>query len=224
MPRKKGELYPDAIAFLVYVDSYKQSWASYQERIELFHQLRDKIVRIFQEHCFMGFISPLHEPEEDATKYHFHVMLVFPPRRGLSLSSYREIVNICGGANSHVEILYQPHEYARYLIHNGEKYKSKIQYDKSQVTEINLSYSEYSSIFDYEAGILQDNSSLLINIIKYIDSYGIVLFSDLVNYSIESKIEWLPIIKSNTHFLKEYMRSNEYSLRLQNKHISKRIT
>lgn len=223
MPRKKGELHPDAIAFIVYVE-VAQNWAYYKNRLEVYNQKKNRIIQIFEEHCFKGFISPLHEPEGDAEKYHFHVMLIFPPRRGLSISSYRDFVNVCDGANGHVEILYAPHEYARYLIHNGEKYKDKKQYNKEDVSEIGLSYIEYSSIYDFEADILEDNTSILINIIKWLDAYQVIFYSDLVNYAILNKIEWLPVIKSNVQFLKEYMRSNEYVRRIQEKHISRKIT
>lgn len=232
MGRKRGELYPDCIAFIVVVTPYTKIDNALDTKlnptlytIDEYRLLRSYETLSFDIQASMlesglkGFISPLHYPEGSDTQYHFHVMICRELRSGFSMASWRYIASGLGALNGFVEPLQQPHEYARYIIHNG--YPDKKQYRKELVISVGLNYEIYSKQHDYKSKLDNDDDSVFKEILLFINEEGIDLYSTLVDYALLEKPSWLRVIKSQRCVILDYMRSKEYEyrryLRMQNK-------
>lgn len=201
MNRKKGLTRPTSVAMELYpADS---SDASCQ-------LVRATVHTVLTNNGLSGFLSPLHSPEGDATKYHYHLMIVRPARHGFNMVTWRELANLLGAVNDYVMPLERPHKYARYLIHADDP--DKIQYSiDSVITYGDLDYLIFFNTHDAEDDIKTDKNVIIIDILNYISKNEVTLFAQLVDYAIVNKIEWLPVIKTSTNFLTSYMRSIEYS-------------
>lgn len=224
MGRKKGVLYPDSIAFIVIVSKDTHIDNSIQSKLNpslysvdeyrllrSYETLSNDIYKSMLESGLKGFISPLHYPEGDDVQYHFHVMIIRPARSGFSIDSWRYIASGLGALNGYVIALDAPHEYSRYLIHNG--YSEKKQYLSENVLEVGLSYSVYSKQSDYKSILDEDTNKIFLDIIAFINIHSIDLFSSLVDYAVLEKPSWFPVIKSNRALILDYMRSKEYEYR-----------
>lgn len=221
MGRKKGELYPSNIAFLVVVqDSDKtDNTISTILNPSLYSVSEYNLLRSYEcktydiqhmllESGLQGFISPLHKPEGDDIQFHFHVMLCRPLNHGLSFHTWRSIVFALGGLNGYIKILDAPHEYSRYLIHKG--YPDKIQYQAKDVISVNLDYNVFSSQSDKQISLDLDEFNIFQDIIAFLNSHGLDLFCSLVDYCLLEKPQWLPVVKANRSLIIDYMRSREY--------------
>lgn len=232
MGRKKGVLYPDSIAFIVIVSKdtrvdnsilskLNPSLYSVDEYrlLRSYETLSNDIYKSMLESGLKGFISPLHYPEGDDVQYHFHVMICRELRSGFSMASWRYIASGLGALNGYVEPLQQPHEYSRYIIHNG--YPDKKQYRKELVISIGLNYDVYSKQLDYKSKLDNDDDTIFKEILSFINAYGIDLYSNLIDFALLEKPSWLRVIKSQRCVLLDYMRSKEYEyrryIRMQNK-------
>lgn len=85
-------------------------------------------------------ISPLHSPDEEQSKPHYHVIYKHgnPIMYGTALSFLKPIVIDTGiAANGHVEITFHPRGYMRYLIHLDDLDKQQFDGGRSECTIIN---------------------------------------------------------------------------------------
>lgn len=232
MGRKKGTLYPDSIAFIVAVtgetridNTIPTSLSPNLLSVEEYHirrsyeTLSHDIYTSLVNSGLKGFISPLHVPEGDDVQYHFHVMLVKSPRTGFSFETWRYIASGLGALNGYILALESPHEYARYLIHNG--YPDKKQYLSESIIQIGLDYAVYSAQSDLKSRLDEDTDKIFLDILSFINEHGVDLFGSLVDYSILNSPSWLPVIKSNRALLLDYMRSKEYEYRRNLRELSK---
>lgn len=149
------------------------------------------------------YVSPLHKPEENEKKEHYHIMVMFDGKKSESV-----IYEIADMVNGHVDkltngVVNSPVAYARYLCHLDEE--NKIHYDVNDVTEIGAvkySYTDYILL-------PKDEFKAIMEICDFItDTPEIRCLFQLVNYCLyHKKINWFKIIKKNTYFFDRYLLS-----------------
>lgn len=93
-------------SFLVYPDSAPVDWKK---------RLENTLVP--------SAVSPLHGGDEEHPKEHYHVLLGF--RRKVGISSARDVCNLCGGANGVVFEAYAPLGSYDYLTHKNSPEKQQ---------------------------------------------------------------------------------------------------
>lgn len=93
-------------SFLVYPDSAPGDWKK---------RLENTLVP--------SAVSPLHGGDEEHPKEHYHVLLGF--KRKVGISSARDVCNLCGGANGVVVEAYAPLGSFEYLTHKNSPEKQQ---------------------------------------------------------------------------------------------------
>lgn len=152
-------------------------------------------------------ISPLHEPEDEEKKEHFHLMLDFqgPHAPEDALEIFQSIGAVMerekNGSLAHVK---DKRGYARYFCHLDEKAKGKdkIVYNIDDVTCLNG--------FDYVQliNLPSDRYSAIGEMIDFIREYNIISFAQLVLYSKENNESWYRNLCDNSaYFMKEFIKS-----------------
>lgn len=197
---RKSITKPSAVAFIVYPPKLRN--------LSIDNGTIYRIRRVFEQNGLIGFCI-YHFPEAEDEKAHYHIMIVRPIRCGFSMDTWHEIARALGAANDHVEILFSPHEYARYLTHRG--YSDKYQYSASDVLCFGqIDYESYCSVSDVKSKVQTDPNEILADIIQFCNQYQVDNYADLVDFSLSRSPNWFPVVKSNCNFLKAYMRSVEY--------------
>lgn len=202
---KKHLTKPSACAFLVYVDIND---ALYPEP-RTHSRALGIIKNVFEQNGLIGFCI-FHLPESDDKKAHYHIMIIRPVRCGFTMDTWHEIASALHAANGHVEVLSQPHEYARYLTHSG--YPDKVYHYQScdVICFGQIDYDAYCAISDVKAKVQTDPNEILSDIILFLNEYQIDNYADLVDFCLAKSPNWFPVAKANCNFLKAYMRSVEY--------------
>lgn len=148
-------------------------------------------------------ISPLHEPEEEEKKEHFHIMLDFAGPH--PAEDAKEIFDSVGAVilrNKHGQIdhVADKRGMARYFCHLDETEKKK--YDISEVTCL--------SGFDYMylINLPSDRYAAIGEMIDFVQEYNILSFAQLVIYSRQNKEDWYRSLCDNSaFFMKEFIKS-----------------
>lgn len=201
---RKSITKPSAVAFMVYPDCDDPLYKMPRKA----SRAQSIIDNVFEQNGLIGF-SIFHFAEQDEKEHHIHVMTIRPVRCGFTMDTWHEIALALHAANGHVEILSQPHEYARYLTHNG--YPEKYRYQSSDVRCYGqIDYDSYCSISDVKSKVQSDPNEMLSDIIRFCNEYQIDNYADLVDFSLLKSPNWFPVVKANCNFLKAYMRSVEY--------------
>lgn len=161
-----------------------------------------------------GFISPLHEPDEEDKKPHYHVIIIRGSRQGFEIDTWRGYVHQCGGANDYPFIPNAPCAYIRYLLHLDNP--NKQQFNDSCLCVGGLDYGYYSNLDNFkEETKKEDIYAILNNITSFISDYDIISYASLVNIAKQEHKEWLPIIYKKHSIIIAYMRSLEYDYRIK---------
>lgn len=158
---------------------------------------------ILASFCVKAFVSPLHDkdinPDGTPKKPHYHVILAFNGVKSIEQAQF--IFNEIGA------IMCQPVNdlvgYCRYLVHmdNPEKY----QYDPKEV--LSFSGADWSETIKTSA----DRYKALNNICDYIATKNIVSYSILIDELRTENYEWFKVACDNTVFLKEYLKSKDWT-------------
>lgn len=173
-------------AFVVYPDSAPDNWR------EMLHEM-----------LVPGFISPLHDADENADgeqkKPHWHVMLTF---KGLkSLDQVKEITEALN-APAPQEIK-DVRAYARYLCHLDNP--EKAQYQISNVES--LGGADYLDKVKCAA----DTDTALSEMMDWCMEQGCYSFYRLSNYARKNRSDWFRVITSSrTVFLTAWLKSMEW--------------
>lgn len=168
----------------------------------------DKCISILEDNGLSGYVSPLHKPDNECKKNHYHVNCVQPPRHGLTFDTWRDIAQICGFANGYVEFNNYPRRAAQYLLHINHP-------EKEQFTE---SVRTFGSAPDYQEYIKEDDSKAkdkidyFPEIIRHINKTQCYNYASLMVYSLNNKPEWVKCVKQNHSSILAFMRSCVYSL------------
>ena len=144
-------------------------------------------------------------------KSHFHVFLVFPNPR--SENTAKKICLQCGG-NGYLETVVSRKGYARYLMHLDDKLK--YQYERQEVYTINATGKyDYDKLIATEADLINEYNDTLADIITYCKHNYIIAFSQLVDYCVTNRRDWLPVVRKNTHMLYSYIQSMTWAQSLE---------
>lgn len=156
-----------------------------------------------------GYCSPLHEPDEEIKKPHYHVNCVQPPRHGLSLKRWRDIFETCGLANGYVHVNNSFVKAAKYLLHLEQPVKQ--QFPNKTVREFGdpVPYNEF--IKDKVEYKKQPEVDYYQDVIKYINQTSCYNYASLMLYAIECKPEWVNCVKKNHSSILAFMRSCVYA-------------
>lgn len=173
----------------------------------------DKTIFLLTDNGLSGWVSPLHAPDDSEKEPHYHIMLVRPDRRGLSLKIWRDIACICGFANGYVKILDYPHAYARYLLHLGDNNKDKEQFPNQSVISFGdpPNYDDFKDMLDGKKKVNAIENNILAEIIKFCNDNSVSNYASLLNWCIANDMSWFDVASSNSQVLLAYMRSMEYA-------------
>lgn len=183
-------------AFILYPESCSPDWLSFVTELQqpFFWILHDKDLN----------------PDGSLKKPHYHVMIMFDNPR--SENSLRKLSNRCGG-NGHLSVLMSRRGYARYLCHldNPEKY----QYDpETDLHEACGADYKHETISRTELKNLK--SKMIREMFKFIDDNQIHIYSDLLRYSAEFRLDWLDLLITYTgQTVKDYIKSEAYRFRTE---------
>lgn len=142
--------------FVVYPDSAPENW-------------QDKLK---QTRCCYA-ISPLHEPDEQDKKPHYHVIFYSPGP--ITLENAKDIIPGDVPANGHVEWAKSPAGSQRYLIHLDDQEKQQFPEGARAITVLNGFPLDLTR--DFSAA---EKRELRRRILDFIREYEIVEYSDLI--------------------------------------------
>ena len=157
-------------------------------------------LHVLEELCVPSFVSPIHSADNDDTKPHYHIMLMYdsPTTYELALNDFQQLgnVKICKVVRSLVGS-------SRYLCHLDQPKKEQFPDFLNKV--ISLSGA------DYEYVIKQPKDSLvaLCDIFSIIDEYNISSWRGFINYCRYYNKKLMERCFSNTATViavKEYIR------------------
>ena len=172
--------------FLIYPDSAPKEWRKI---------LEDTLVDIA--------ISPLHKPDEDNLKPHYHGVVAFE-----SLKSAKQVNQlICKPLNTVIPLIAQsPKKAYEYLIHvnhpKKEQFKDKENNYKWDLIE-HLNGAKKSTFCKVE-----ENENDHIKIIMYIQENCVSEMRDLTNYCLANDVEWLHLIRKSSTYYNTLLTSN----------------
>lgn len=152
-----------------------------------------------------AFVSPMHEPDEECKKPHYHILLMFksPVVGRTAQKAFDDIGAIRG---QYVEVL---QAYARYLAHLDDP-------DKQQFPPDNAYGVQAFGGADYMDAIRQGGSEkfrLIGEILRFADDNQIYNFASLVRYCNQERVDWLECVIERAYFIKTYLRDLEYEER-----------
>lgn len=182
MPEKRKRNW----AFVVYPDSAPDNWR------EMLHEM-----------LVPGFISPLHDADENADgekkKPHWHVMLTFK-----GLKSFDQVKEITEALNAPApQECKDVRAYARYLCHLDNP--EKAQYQISDVES--LGGADYLDKIKCAA----DTDTALSEMMDWCVEQGCYSFYRLSNYARKNRSDWFRVITSSrTVFLTAWLKSMEW--------------
>lgn len=168
-------------AFLVYPESAPDDWVE---------QLR-------KTHADYA-ISPLHTPDDEDSKPHYHV--IYKHSNTCTLEVAQRCIPEGIPANNHVELLHQPRNYQRYLIHLDDPEKQ--QFSPKEITVLNGFPLDLSRDFSH-AELIQFRERCLV----IIRENSIIEYSDLINYLMDSDSDLLDYAANHTIFFNTYISS-----------------
>ena len=184
------------------VDSRYRNWAT----IVYPESAPDNWLGVVSDLKIQCFVSPLHDsdlnPTGEPKKPHYHVLLLYEGKK--SFEQISETVKSFGGVTP--EPIQSARGYARYLCHldNPEKH----QYSQEDVKS--YGGADYSHLI----GLQTDKYKGVREMISFCMDNGIVMYSDLLEYSMVHRPDWFRLLcDSCTVVMKEYLKSKEYSCR-----------
>lgn len=162
-----------------------------------------------RDSCLNVFVSPLHDkdvnPDGEQKKPHYHVLVIYDSVK--TQAQFLDFASTFGGVGQ--EKVNSIRGYARYLCHldNPEKY----QYNLDDV--ISIGCEDYLNLISLPS----DKYSAIREMIDFINTEQITLFSDLLLYCSNNNESWFRCLCDNgTYVIKEYLKSVTYSQKNNN--------
>lgn len=171
-------------AFLVYPESAPEDWL-------------EQLNRTHGEYA----ISPLHAPDDDCKKAHYHV--IYRHAGPATLAAAKDAIPPDVPANCHVEPVTAPRNYQRYLIHLDDPDKQQWEQGPKAITTLGgfpLDLSRDLSPSELRA--------IRLSIFKVIRDFGIVEYSDLIDFLADSAdVDMLDYASTHTILYNTYLTS-----------------
>lgn len=179
-------------AFLLYPESCNPNFINILSGLNtpVYYILHDKDTIINEK----GEVKP--------KKPHYHVMIRWENPH--SENTAKKINIQCGGSG-YLERLISRQGYARYLMHLDDEFKYR--YDRTEVIVINDNLDK-----KYDDLIIADErtdnkTEILAEIIRYCNHNKLIAFCQLINYCVDCRLDWLPIVRRNANMLTAYIKS-----------------
>lgn len=175
-------------AFVLYEDSAPSDW-------------EERLLSLHIPGCYIK--HDLDFEGDKPKKSHIHVLIKTSSRH--SIGKIKSIVEYVGGLNSTFTAVFSAQGYARYLCHldNPEKHV----YDFNDV-KCMCGFDYINYIFKQE-----DNVTIVTEIIKFCKENDILSYSDLVDYCIASRPDWLKAVYGyHGRAIREYMKSKNWTV------------
>ena len=182
-------------AFLLYPESCNSNFAEILDRLNtpVYYILHDKDTIIDGS----GEVVP--------KKPHYHVMVRWENPH--SENTARKISLQCGG-NGYLERLISCQGYARYLMHLDDEFK--YHYDRSEIIVLNDNLKKkYDDIIVVDDRT-DNKTEILAEIIRYCNHNNLIAFCQLIDYCVDCRLDWLPIVRRNANMLTAYIKSQHW--------------
>ena len=158
------------------------------------------------ENGLRGFMSPLHDKDENADGtekfHHRHVMIRFSGKK--SMKQVQEIANACGAVNDYVQQVKDWVGYARYLCHLDNP--EKAQYSPEDVIEFG------GEDWLETTQKVTDDQLTEREILRFAREQGITSYSKLVDYADETdNTRWYRVLSKRTVFFTGYLKSKQWT-------------
>lgn len=145
-----------------------------------------------------AFVSPLHDPDVDHTKPHYHVLFMYESQQ--SVKSIREDIHKCGAVNDF--FIHPPRRsYARYLLHLDNLDKQQFGSEDSVYCLNGANFAPY--LCSDSNG---EESGLVAFILQTINDRQITNFRMLVD-AFSDNLDCLLILRKFTFFFNTYLKS-----------------
>lgn len=177
-------------AFLVYPESAPEDWL-------------EQLKRTHGEYA----ISPVHQPDDDCKKQHYHVIFRYPGPATLAAATDAIPSNV--PANGHVEPVTAPRNYQRYLIHLDDPDKQQWEQGQDAITVIGGFPLDLSR--DFSAAELKAFRRKIFEVIR---DFGIVEYSDLIDWLMDTgEVDLLDYASNHTILFNTYLTSRREKFR-----------
>lgn len=174
--------------FLVYPESAPDSW-----------------VKTLKDTHGSYAISPLHDPDDETSKPHYHV--VYRHGNPISLATMQRFIPSDVPANGHVELCTAPRNYQRYLIHLDDPGKQQWEDGADSITLLNGFPLDLSR--DYSKAELQAFRNEIFALIREND---MTEYSELLDYLMDSgEFELHDYASNHTILYNTYLASRRNS-------------
>lgn len=174
--------------FLVYEESAPDNW-------------RDILKK--SHGCYA--ISPLHAGDDEHAKPHYHV--VYAHGNTATLSAAQSVIPSEIPANGHIEMIRQPRNYQRYLIHLDDPDKEQFEGGKNAITVLNGFPLDLSR--DYSKAELLAFRNEIYELIR---ENSMTEYCELIDYLMDSgEFELLDYASNHTILFNTYLSSRRNS-------------
>lgn len=160
----------------------------------------------FGEKAFVVYHDRDINPDGTQKKPHYHVMVMCKTSR--SINMIQKLVDDCGGANGVFKAVKTKRGYARYLCHMDNP--EKMPYEPNEV--MCLCGADYLSLAMTKSDVKCNKLNTLCQIIRYCRDNSIIYYCDIVDYCVDERQDWLPILSSGYgRVVRNYVQSLDYS-------------
>lgn len=191
---------PRCVAFLVYPSS---------DQLNDIMGFIDNLKHQIEYDGFAGFISPLHQPDEDDKVPHLHCVLVRPPRKGFEIGTWRGICSHYGAANGFVLVPSAPSGYCEYLLHRNNPDKQQFDEQHTVTCVGGLDYSACCSPSYWGEKVKLSNipSYSFADVVEFINSHGTESFAELIDLLMLEQPDMVDYASKKSHSILNYLKS-----------------
>lgn len=158
----------------------------------------DELLHNIESLHIEAFVSPLHAPDVDHTKPHYHVLFMYDSQQ--SVKSIREDIHKCGAVNDF--FIHPPRRsYARYLLHLDNP--DKEQFGSEDIVHC-LNGADFSPYVCSDSE--SEESGTVAFILQVINDRQITNFRSLVD-TFSGDFNCLSLLRKYTFFFNTYLKS-----------------
>lgn len=146
-------------------------------------------------------ISPLHEPDNDEKKPHYHVVY-YHGHGPATIEAAKRVQPDGVFANGHIEICAHPRTYQRYLIHLDDKEKQQFDEGSEAIKLLNGFPLDLTREFT-KAELLEQKRKCF----EILESYSIVEYCDMLDYLLKFDFDLFDYASNHTILFNTYLTS-----------------
>lgn len=169
--------------FLVYPESASSDW-----------------LKVLEKSLGAFAISPLHEPDDEVTKPHYHV--IYCHGNTVSLEGARKAIPTSVPVNGYIEPVAHPRQLQRYLIHLDQPDKEQFEHGQDEITTMNCFPLDLTR--EFTKGEMADMKRQCFEIC---DNYNLVEYCDLLDYLRSANFDLFDYASNHTVMFNGYLTS-----------------